>query len=341
MHFSMTGSTNYIKTINLAPPIQPHKIIEPFVYAGRPKTVLHYSKQNCLLIINDDEGCIGWIYKYDLSTNQYIEFIKEYPSNISFLDAHCNFVIDEETHKLVVFRSAMSNPSITAVFFELDLIQKQIITIVTDQEAELQYNLKNMYFPISIWLPSPISEIHSMSRSPDIMNYNHYKYDQDENKFLKLYTAESVPPVSRSLLYIESQRKLVVTCLKKGGFAFCDIYTNEWEESDIKSPAYDPNAFGTCWQTVNVFDTIIISVNYNTMDIYILDLLTDDKIWLKSDKKFPEGCAGAGDRFLIPIKNWIHFYGFYHEKHFKFSIMQILPKSIYNKYTNMYFNIVG
>ena len=71
--------------------------------------------------------------------------------------------------------------------------------------------------------------------------------------------------------------------------------------------------------------------------MWFLDLLKTDNGWIKSDKVLP---TNHFVRYISKGNNFIHCIN-KDRKHFKILIMNCLPKSLRNKYSKMYQDIIN
>eukprot|EP01084_Bolivina_argentea_P303970 524904_1 len=347
--------------MTLSKDLQYIKLLDyPVVRGSQSGQTLYYPKGNCIFLITQtgtSDSKMDWIYKYDLATSLYSVYMK--------------FPWQEERYA-VFQKSVIINDELWTIFGKwhlfiiIDLKTDSIIRNYSynhrrDRGKKKKYNiLYTVYGLNAIYIPSPINEIHVT------YNSKHIKYNSQIDEFQNIGNMNDIWRRKTSFLFIEFQSKLIVF----GGIAadwsytdddrisdkmwYCDIKskhqtTYEWKVMNITLPDYEnqcnkspkvknPNSrsiIGPAHLAINIFDTIIVLFYFNSKHIWVLDLLHDDCKWIKHNKKFPKECDVLG---IVKVNNFIHFRGA--RAHFKISVFDIVPQSIYNKYGARYCKVI-
>eukprot|EP01084_Bolivina_argentea_P297520 512583_1 len=302
--------------------------------------IFHYSKENCLLLIvgncvfnqpSDPEW--PFILKYDLRTQQISKFMN-YPS---LQDPSCDIDysatfqcgLNEESDELAV---------IGPVSFIVNLKTRKI---THDFRVPKELNQFDYHYPLTMWIPSPINQIHSVGKEwPEDPKYidddktYHIKYE--DASFAKVGTVNQDIDSSESLIiFIQKFNGLLL--LNESNSWFCEINEkceNEWAPlPDIKGPVIN------IWDTlapfnftgINIWDTLVISVVNNRLFVSDFDNLLHDKpSWNECDIKLP---ASEGQTLSMVYANGsIYFLDFEGINFYRIKINNIISEKAHRKY---------
>eukprot|EP01084_Bolivina_argentea_P077931 141408_1 len=167
-----------------------------------PKPSLDSTNKNMIIISTSstENGTTPGIYRYNLVSNKS-QIIYKYSGTYRYLpDRHGQF-IDISNNTLILYGGKTNELKI----FDLNANQmKQIL--ITARRIYILSKCKD--FPQNAFIPSPINEIHILSRE-----YNHCKFDIANKETVKIKTnweelSLNVP--SPKLLYIKLHKKLYV-----------------------------------------------------------------------------------------------------------------------------------
>eukprot|EP01084_Bolivina_argentea_P113213 201816_1 len=307
---------------------------------------LYYPNDHCIFTICERSYSKMWIIKHDLSNDTYSEYIKPAFTCFTINDEYSgqHSVINSETNELFTFCGA------SQLLVIVNLKNKQITTNIQGSDAELKHNIpSNLYYPSIIYIPSPINEIHIIGRS-DSKNMRHLRYNSSQNKLEQIAVfKESVSWIAQ-LIFIECEHKLFLFNGKTDNIWCCDIHINieqnqkrkyEWKLMDLKLPKLGELL------AMKLFDTIIVLFYLKKENgIWLFDLLNKKNGWVKYDKILAMDLLIDNQNGLALQYDVIKGNRFFHSYsddgyHYKFSVINVLTKPIYNKYGIMYKNIMN
>ena len=321
---------------------------------------VYYPQKHCILLIKtyrDRDNT--WIYRYDLKTNDYSPFMKYLPDINGCITA----TIDIEKEQLFLLECVNVKTTVITQSMILNLKTKQIVKKIDDVR---QRRWRKNTYNHALYLPSPINKVYAISpeilvitaKKIEIKDNKVMKYDRETNQFINMKQLPIHASKIKSI-YISSLNELLLFGIGYSQFPgyknsiediwSCDFNNeNEWKVMNWKMPRkYD------WYDIVNIYDTIIIAVYSEFVEIWILDLLNEHNEWILCDKTLPS--IYEGHSCMLTINTNIHLFGITEDdddegeeekllkqsKHFMISIKNVLPKGIYNKYRLRYLDLVN
>eukprot|EP01084_Bolivina_argentea_P257851 434498_1 len=311
-------------------PTPPHSQHSKPFYNNKSNRILFINNKSTYdMLINHNV----WIYTYDPVNNTF------YP------EVGPQTIVNEQTNEIIMFAYNGWVP----IFCIMDLKSKQV-KLKIEGNTEIKKHNFNLPEPTCHQI-NIFNEIHLIESFTNIKNsqiFNHFKYDTNTQKFItcSTFTSERNMYSVSNIIFVESLNLLFafggelieLDAEYSDNIYCCQINSNkqniyEWEILDIKLPIQNVRG-----KVINIFDTIIMFILGN--NAWFFDLRYPDNGWYESTKLFPNRISFSMS--VINISNdFIHFYDGCDNIHFKVSVSDMVPSSIYKRYGIMYGNMVN
>lgn len=290
--------------------------------------LLHYPKQDCLLFINETFGDTtfensnnAWIYKYNLKTRQFEDFM-HFPSS----------------RRYEHFRAASFQSAINLDTDELYVVGpiSFVINLETRKVEYLDTNSYRYHYPQVVYLET-MNKIQATGVFQERYNdmsqpTNHIEFDGGKRKFFPIGAVNGVRGCS--LIHVASMRKLFLfggdgedriwSCNVVEGMPYV------WKLCDFKLPMAGLNK-----SFVNVFETMIVGkIEDECSDkvrIWILDILAPEVGWYEcNNRMLPNSWSSmcvAGD--------WLYIAQNYEDRSefLRLNIYRLTPRDIHTRYS--------
>eukprot|EP01084_Bolivina_argentea_P301006 519169_1 len=276
-----------------------------FTAHGADSDPLYYSKNGnyLFILIPPQSANTGKIVKYDMDEQRIVETYK-YPSDV-YIASELGW-IDVENSTIYI-SSTHHEYSIELLSFNFDTNQ---------WNTSICNNENVMSFPQSIFIQSPVNELHLID------NNTHFKYDKTNKLFIELQNnigmsqiglddGKSIDGAAR-FIYNKLHKQLMIFQGDLDDILVCKIQDKNqqifnWEKSEIK--LHRKNAF-RLYDVLLGWDQIVFWFHFtydkNNGSIWALDLLHPNK-WFQSTCNIPHKCTTIPWPFAINDKqNNVH-----------------------------------
>eukprot|EP01084_Bolivina_argentea_P265980 450998_1 len=303
----------------------------PQLMRGYPKPLHFYNtqQQKHYLVITTSyhHKCNGCIYLYDISKNTYNSI--PYPPDFKpEYHGHC---INNHSGILYIFFGRHG------VFATFDLYTNTWDVKCTNNSNNHNfsiinpYNIRNIWYPISYYIPAPINEIHIFGEGVDGNgNGSHIKFDQLANQFVELnvekenVSAEYECDLQEvQLCYINHKKQLFILNGDSYSRKTWCLDFNEKENIKYKLLDIDKNS----GDSVVLFDRFILIKRDDS--IWCLDLKSNDIIWIESEFKLNGLLMEDANVNMIKVTDfYLHFINLVYPNHNILWFYYLLPYKI-------------